>query len=87
MEALSDKLYQELKQATRASDKSSRATAERLSEEVQRICTQSQRIQDSGEVEAWAQNLGMHRLNQCLKYYRLGSLKGRVELHSTLSAI
>ena len=87
VEALSDKLYQELKQATRASDKSSRATAERLSEEVQRICTQSQRIQDSGEVEAWAQNLGMHRLNQCLKYYRLGSLKGRVELHSTLSAI
>jgi hypothetical protein len=87
VEVLSAKLYQELKQATRASEKGCRNTAQRLSAEVQRICTQSQRIQDSGEVEAWAMNLGTHRLNQCLKYYRLGSLKGRVELHSTLSAI
>lgn len=87
VEALSDKLYKELKQATRASDKGSLATAQRLSDEVHRICTQSQRIQDSGEIETWANNLGMHRLNQCLKYYRLGSIKGRVELHSTLSAI
>lgn len=87
MQALFDKLYEELKQATRASDKGCRATAQRLNDEVQRICTQSQRIQESGEVETWANNLGMHRLNQCFKYYRLGSLKGRVELHSTLSAI
>lgn len=87
MVALSDKLYNEIKQATRASDRACRATAERLSEEVERICAQSQRIQDSGEVEAWVNNLGTHRLTQCLKYYRLGSLKGRVELHSTLSAI
>lgn len=84
---LLDKLYNELRQATSASEQGSRATAQRLSAEVQRICTQSQRIQDSGEVETWANHLGMHRLNQCLKYYRLGSLKGRVELHSTLSAI
>ncbi|RZM75589.1 heterocyst differentiation protein HetZ [Leptolyngbya iicbica] len=87
MEVLLEKLYQELKQATRASDSNSRAIAKRLTHEVQRICTQSQRIQDSGEVEAWAHNLAMHRLNQCLKYYRCGSIKGRVELHSTLSAI
>lgn len=73
--------------ATRASEKSCKETAHRLTEEVQRICTQSQRIQDSGEVELWADSLGMHRFNQCLKYYRLGSLKGRVELHSALSAI
>lgn len=87
VEVLSEKLYQELQRATRASDKDSWATAKRINDEVQRICTQSQRIQDSGEVDAWAHNLSMHRLNQCLKYYRLGSLKGRVELHSTLSAI
>jgi hypothetical protein len=87
VEALSEKLYKELKQATRTSDRGSRAIAQRLTDEVQRICTQSQRIQDSGEVETWATNLAMHRLNQCLKYYRLGSIKGRVELHSTLSAI
>ncbi len=87
MSALSDKLYDELRQATSASKQGSQATAQRLSTEVQRICAQSQRIQDSGEVETWANNLGMYRLNQCLKYYRLGSLKGRVELHSTLSAI
>lgn len=87
MEVLLEKLYQELKQATRASDKDSWAIANRLSKEVQRICTQSQRIQASGEIDTWAHNLGMHRLNQCLKYYRFGSFKGRVELHSTLSAI
>ncbi|MGF1457790.1 MAG: heterocyst differentiation protein HetZ [Leptolyngbyaceae cyanobacterium] len=87
MEALSNKLYQELKQTVRASDRDCWATTQRLSDEVERICEQSQRIQESGEVDTWAHNLGMHRLNQCLKYYRLGSFKGRVELHSTLSAI
>ena len=87
MEVLSERLYKELKQSTRASDRDSQAVAGRLSNEVQRICAQSQRIQDSGEIETWAHNLSMHRLNQCLKYYRFGSLKGRVELHSTLSAI
>jgi len=87
VEALTERLYTELRQATRASEQGCRATAERLSAEVQRICTQSQRIQASGEVETWANTLGMHRLSQCIKYYRLGSLKGRVELHSTLSAI
>jgi DNA-binding protein Fis len=87
VEALSNKLYDELRQATQVSESGCRTIAHRLSAEVQRICLQSERIQASGEVERWAINLGMHRLNQCLKYYRLGSLKGRVELHSTLSAI
>jgi hypothetical protein len=31
--------------------------------------------------------LARHRLQQCLRYYQLGSNRGRVELHSTLSAI
>ncbi|MGD1908063.1 MAG: heterocyst differentiation protein HetZ [Leptolyngbyaceae cyanobacterium] len=87
MEVLSEKLFEELKQATHASAHSCRETANRLSQEVQRICTESQRIQASGEVDTWAMTLGKHRLNQCLKYYRLGSRQGRVELHSILSSI
>jgi hypothetical protein len=87
VEVLSEKLFEELKQATHATAQSCRATAERLNQEVQRICTESQRIQASGEVEVWATTLGKHRLNQCLKYYRFGSRQGRVELHSILSSI
>ncbi len=52
-----------------------------------RICSESRRIQASGELEAWAITLAKHRLQQCLHYYKLGSRRGRVELHSTLSAI
>ena len=87
MEALLDRLYKELRRTTRASERGCRDTAERLSAEVQRICDQSQRIQATGDVETWATTLGNHRLGQCFKYYRLGSRQGRVELHSTLSAI
>lgn len=87
MEELVHILHEELTRLTGASEKHCRFTAERLSAEVERICTQSERIQASGEVETWAINLGKHRLNQCAKYYRLGSRQGRVELHSTLSAI
>ncbi|WP_428843041.1 heterocyst differentiation protein HetZ [Sphaerothrix gracilis] len=86
-----DSLFQflltELQQATQTSEQSCRIVAERLSEEILRICRESTRIQNSGEVENWALTLARHRLNQCLKYYRLGSRQGRVELHSTLSAI
>ncbi|NER80381.1 MAG: heterocyst differentiation protein HetZ [Leptolyngbya sp. SIO1D8] len=87
MEALSERLYKELKRTTRASERGCRETAGRLSAEVQRICAQSQRIQETGDVESWANTLANHRLGQCAKYYRLGSRQGRVELHSTLSAI
>ncbi len=87
METTFNLLYNELRQATRASDSNCRAIAFRLAEEVERICTESHRIQSSGEVAAWAENLARHRLSQCLKYYRLGHRQGRVELHSTLSAV
>ena len=59
----------------------------RISDEVSRICTESQRIQASGDVEAWSISLARHRLKQCQKYYELGSHRGRVELHSGLSAV
>jgi len=64
-----------------------RAVAERITNEVERICQNSDRIQNSGEVIPWKQALARHRIEKCLTYYRLGSHKGRVELHSTLSAM
>jgi hypothetical protein len=61
--------------------------ADRLSREINRICSESKRIQASGEVESWAITLAKHRLHQCIHYYKLGSKRGRVDLHSTLSAV
>jgi hypothetical protein len=80
-------LCDELREKTSASERVCWAVAERLSHEVQRICRQSDRIQASGEVAVWAKTLGKHRLDQCLHYYHLGSRQGRIDLHSTLSAI
>ncbi len=87
MEKIFELLFSELKQYTRAGEKNCREIAARLAEEVIRICSESQRIQASGETEKWATNLANHRLKQCLKYYKLGSRQGRIELHSNLSAI
>lgn len=61
--------------------------AERLSKEVDRICSESKRIQASEDPASWAFTLAKHRLDQCLHYYKLGSERGRVELASTLSAV
>nr|WP_275974192.1 heterocyst differentiation protein HetZ [Argonema galeatum] len=80
-------LFNELKQSTRASELNCREVAARLATEVTRICNESTRIQALGAVETWATKLAHHRLQQCLNYYKLGSKAGRVELHSTLSAI
>lgn len=87
METLFERLFQELSQAASASQRNCREVAARIASEVQRVCTESQRIQDSGDVEGWANNLANHRLSQCLRYAKLGSSKGRLELHSSLSAI
>ncbi len=87
MESVYQLIFDELKQATRASESKCQTVATRISDEVSRICTESQRIQASGDVEAWSVSLSRHRLKQCLKYYELGSHRGRVELHSGLSAV
>lgn len=87
MEAIFQLLFSELKQFTKASEQNCQDVADRLAKEVTRICSESKRIQDSGEVEAWSTTLARHRLKQCFKYYKLGSRRGRVELHSTLSAV
>ncbi|MGF1524024.1 MAG: HetZ-related protein [Leptolyngbyaceae cyanobacterium] len=64
-----------------------KAVTHRFASEVDRICRMSNRIQSSGDVEQWQRSLARHRLNKCLHYFNLGSRQGRVELHSTLSAI
>lgn len=87
MEAIFQLLFSELKQSTQASEQNCRDVAARLAGEVARICSESKRIQASGEVENWSTTLARHRLKQCLKYQQLGSHRGRVELHSTLSAV
>ncbi|PSN20567.1 hypothetical protein C7271_01630 [filamentous cyanobacterium CCP5] len=63
------------------------AVSLRMASEVHRICEISDRIQRSGNVQTWQHSLSQHRIDKCLHYYRLGSTRGRVELHSSLSAI
>lgn len=87
MESVFEIVFQELRQLTRASERNCQEIAGRIIKEVERICTESKRIQASGEIENWALTLARHRLKQCLHYYKLGSRQGRVDLHSTLSAI
>lgn len=87
VEAIFQFLFQELRQATKATEANCHDVAMRIAAEVNRICNESRRIQASGAVENWAMNLAGHRLEQCIKYYQLGSSRGRLELHSTLSAI
>lgn len=87
VETIFNLLMGELQQATNASERNCRAVADRITQEVVRICSESKRIQASGEIQTWATTLARHRLQQCLHYYRLGSRRGRVELHSNLSAV
>lgn len=87
MDGIYQLLLTELKDAAKTSEQACSEVASRLHQEVVRICAESQRIQDSGEVLSWATTLAKHRLEQCLHYYKLGSRRGRVDLHSTLSAI
>ncbi len=87
MESTIDLLQRELRSGTTAPEAVCAAVADRIAAEVDRICTESRRIQSSGDVLGWAHSLARHRLQQNLRYYQLGSQRGRAELHSTLSAI
>jgi transcriptional regulator len=59
----------------------------RIATEVERICVKSDRIQTSGQIASWQSTLVRHRLQKCLYYHKLGSRRGRVELHSHLSTM
>ncbi|MGD1911854.1 MAG: heterocyst differentiation protein HetZ [Rivularia sp. (in: cyanobacteria)] len=87
VEAIFQLLFGELKSSTKASESNCHEVATRIAAEVMRICNESKRIQASGEIKSSAIALARHRLSQCMRYYQLGSNRGRVELHSTLSAI
>ena len=80
-------IIQELQKQLPEKVSSLQKVATRLAYEVDRICRMSNRIQSSGNVEQWQRSLASHRINKCLHYFKLGSHRGRVELHSTLSAI
>nr|WP_199303368.1 heterocyst differentiation protein HetZ [Oscillatoria sp. FACHB-1406] len=80
-------VLKQLRQSTRASEQICQNVTRRITREVTRICQESSRIQASGEMEGWAKTLANHRLKLCLRYYKLGSARGRIELQSTLSAI
>jgi hypothetical protein len=64
-----------------------RAVVVRIAVEVERICSKSERIQNSGDVADWRMTLARLRMKKCLSYYRLGSRQGRVELMSHLSTM
>lgn len=87
VEAIYQLLFKELHSSTKASKQNCHDVATRIAAEVNRICNESKRIQAAGTIENSAITLAKHRLQQCLKYHELGSQRGRVELHSTLSAI
>jgi len=86
-QALDQMLLAELRVQVGSASPQVQAVASRIAMEVERICSKSDRIQTSGEIRSWQQALGRHRLQKCLSYYQLGSKRGRVELHSNLSAI
>ena len=80
-------LYQALSENTKGKPAHIEIIAHRIANEVERICFKSDRIQNSGESDSWLLGLAKHRLTKCVSYYELGSRRGRIELHSHLSAI
>jgi hypothetical protein len=80
-------LYQALSENTKGKPAHVEVIANRIANEVERICSKSDRIQNSGESDSWLLGLAKHRLTKCVSYYELGSRRGRLELHSHLSAI
>ncbi len=80
-------LLEDLRQELQKTPASAEAILTRIVLEVERICAKSDRIQASGQVVNWQMTLAQHRLQKCLAYYKLGSRRGRVELHSYLSAM
>lgn len=80
-------LVNEFRSQLTPSPSSTEVVSRRFAAEVARICSKSDRIQSSGQINNWQLTLAKHRLQKCLAYYQLGSRRGRVELHSTLSAM
>ncbi|AUT03549.1 hypothetical protein CLI64_25840 [Nostoc sp. CENA543] len=86
-DALIQLLCQEMQAQVKATPGCVQNVAQRIAKEVQRICDKSSRIQTSGAIQSWQVTLSRHRLQKCLHYYKLGSRRGRVELHSSLGSM
>lgn len=80
-------LLNELQQELTPAPTNASPVIQRIASEVQRICAKSDRIQSSGHIQSWQVTIARHRLQKCLSYYRAGSKRGRVDLHSSLSAM
>lgn len=87
IEQFADQLTIELETELNITGKTVSTIALRIATEVDRICSKSDRIQTSGQVSSWRLTLARYRLQKCSHFYRLGSQRGRVELHSTLSTM
>jgi hypothetical protein len=85
--ALTELLKEELILQLNSLPSNAVAVINRIVAEVFRICTKSDRIQNSGEIRSSQLTLARHRLSKCIEYYNLGSKQGRVELHSHLSVM
>ncbi|MCU0545657.1 MAG: HetZ-related protein [Oscillatoriaceae cyanobacterium Prado104] len=77
----------ELQAHMKTANRSAQNVAMRIAKEVERICQKSDRIQISGEVQAWQITLAQHRLQKILEFYHFGSKQGRIELHSHLGSM
>ncbi|NEO86336.1 MAG: HetZ-related protein [Spirulina sp. SIO3F2] len=80
-------LLEQIKQQVGRVSASARRVVNRISQEVERVCSKSDRIQNSGDIRSHRLFLGQHRLKKCLAYHKLGSKQGRVELHGNLSVV
>jgi uncharacterized protein (DUF2164 family) len=85
--ALSELLKEELTLQLGSLPSNALTVINRIVAEVARICSKSDRIQNSGEIRSSQLTLARHRLSKCVEYYNLGSKQGRVELHSHLSVM
>jgi hypothetical protein len=86
-QALITLLSQELKAEITSVKDNVDVLANRIAAEVDRVCTKSGRIQQSGQAQSWQISLARHRLQKCLNYYQLGRRRGGVELHSILGSM
>jgi DNA-binding NarL/FixJ family response regulator len=84
---LTQLLLTEFRSELPSASPSTNTVLSRIAAEVERICSKSDRIQSSGEIGTWELTLGRHRMQKCLSYYKLGSRRGRIELHSHLSTM
>jgi hypothetical protein len=87
IQAVTELLLDELRGQLGTLPSRAHVVVNRMALEVERICRKSNRIQTSGEIRSWQFTLARHRLSKCLSYYKLGSKRGRAELHSNLSVM